>query len=470
MNMNAPDPELISAYADGEVSETERAVIEQWLASHPRGRELVARVHVLGSAVRSLPREELPVEFGEQVRQLIANLPTPGNFTAPVTEVRVPSGSRVGSSRRWLTALVAGVALAVPLMVWRLSPQSKSPDYTRMTDVTMTPASLPKPVTMRSKIGPEDLSGMVPPAPGVADARGVADGPGLNGESLRAELTRGASDQLHVMTIELPGAGADPAVARAWSQTLWTQLTAQGFRSVRTLEFPADRPAVAADSANRPAPRKVSPEEVESFFVMLEGDVEALVAALEKTIEQTQQEEQIVSLAAHQLQSLDEELQRAANSVLEEFPAGSGASIATSRQAGVPGEPGREVGPERGRMIRGNAPRLESRVPEAVPGGESPETTSDRVARTGVSGAPLASRRNRMANRTPGPNRADQVVTPGAKANLEPPEQKQSEEATDVGRAATRRVLIQVWIPNSQAKSDSDAGPSAPPTQTVPTP
>ena len=59
MNTNPPDPELLSAYADGEVSESERAQVEQWLAQNPRGRHAVARVHVLASALRSLLRLRL---------------------------------------------------------------------------------------------------------------------------------------------------------------------------------------------------------------------------------------------------------------------------------------------------------------------------------------------------------------------------------------------------------------------------
>lgn len=362
MNTNPPDPELLSAYADGEVSESERAQVEQWLAQNPRGRHAVARVHVLASALRSLHREELPVEFGETLQRQIAGLPAPSGPASGPTAVSAPAASPAASQaspsaaangsgwgRRWLPALAASVALGVPLLAWRLtSPEVKGPQV--FTDAKR-PAGLAEPST--DTVVPMSRAMMPDQGPQVAgqSARLL-----VSRQQLKSQLVQAPRDRVQVVTVEFAGAEANPRLAQAWRQELCAQLAEQGFRDVSDPPASAARRGPAPQESPVPSRRPVDGAEVEAFFVLLEGDVDALVAALEKTIEQSQQEEQIVGWAEAELQWLDEELQQAANSVKQEEPAGQLKKMADVRRTGTKVSVASDAGRERGRMILGTAP------------------------------------------------------------------------------------------------------------------
>ncbi|MFM7159227.1 MAG: hypothetical protein ACKO3P_02530, partial [Planctomycetaceae bacterium] len=181
-------------------------------------------------------------------------------------------------------------------------------------------------------------------------------GPVLSRAQLKSQLEQAPRDRVQVVTVEFTGTPVDPQLVQAWQQTLSTQLAEQGFRDVSVeseVEGGVGPAATAAPGARR---RPVDGSEVETFFVLLEGDVDALVAALEKTIEQSQQEEQIVGWAEAELQWLDEELQQAANSVSAEDPAGQTRKMTSRRNSGTDVAVASDPRAERGRMIVGTAP------------------------------------------------------------------------------------------------------------------
>ena len=516
MNTNPPDPELLSAYADGEVSESERAQVEQWLAQNPRGRHAVARVHVLASALRSLHREELPVEFGETLQRQIAGLPAPsgpasGPASGPTSvsaQAASPAGPQAsppaaangsGWGRRWLPALAASVALGVPLLAWRLtSPEVKGPQV--FTDAKR-PAGLAEPST--DTVVPMSRAMMPDQGPQVAgqSARLL-----VSRQQLKSQLVQAPRDRVQVVTVEFAGAEANPLLAQAWRQELCAQLAEQGFRDVSDPPASAARRGPAPQESPVPSRRPVDGAEVEAFFVLLEGDVDALVAALEKTIEQSQQEEQIVGWAEAELQWLDEELQQAANSVKQEEPAGQLKKMAGVRRSGTKVSVASDAGRERGRMILGTAPLQQvgeqvaefpsqsaEQLTRSQPASRSPtrtlETGSGQVTNSAtaeelsqdVASAKVAAHRRAPAG---APLNAPQRAAPAAAAGAVPgaaagavpgagakpaaaglpAADSDQPQSADTTVAETRRVLIQVRMPmiGTPASSLSPAAEPAP--------
>ena len=505
MNMNPPDPELLSAYADGEVSESERAQVEQWLAQNPRGRHAVARVHVLGSALRSLHREELPVAFGTTLQQQIAGLPAPSGPASGPTAVSAPAASAPAASqaspsaaangsgwgRRWLPALAASVALGVPLLAWRLtSPEVKGPQV--FTDAKR-PAGLAEPSTDTAL----PMSRAIMPDQGPQVAQESAR-PLVSRQQLKSQLVQAPRDRVQVVTVEFAGADANPGLAQAWRQELCAQLAEQGFRDVSDPPATAARRGPAPQESPVPSRRPVDGAEVESFFVLLEGDVDALVAALEKTIEQSQQEEQIVGWAEAELQWLDEELQQAANSVKQEEPAGQLKKMAGVRRSGTNVSVASDAGRERGRMFQGTAPlqqvgeqvaefpsqsaeqltrsqpagRAMTRTMEKGSGQVTNSAKAEELSQDPASAKVAAQRRAPAGAPLNAPQRgapevaAGAVPAAGAKpaaAGLPAADSDQPHSA-DSTVAETRRVLIQVRMPmiGTPASSLSPAAEPAP--------
>lgn len=62
-----PDDELLSAYLDGELSEEERARVEQMLAEQPEARQLLDELRALSGGFEALPRHRLEADFASRV-------------------------------------------------------------------------------------------------------------------------------------------------------------------------------------------------------------------------------------------------------------------------------------------------------------------------------------------------------------------------------------------------------------------
>jgi len=99
MTKRSRTSEQLSAYLDGELSDAERAGLEQALAKDAELAKELARLQATRALVRSLPREEAPADF---TRAVVARLERQSLTPA------APGGFRAA---RWLTAAVAAVVL-----------------------------------------------------------------------------------------------------------------------------------------------------------------------------------------------------------------------------------------------------------------------------------------------------------------------------------------------------------------------
>src|SRR5690242_8042445 len=59
--------DLLSAYADGEVTDAERALVETRLSESPSLRAVLDEIEAARDAVRSLPQRDAPPEFWARV-------------------------------------------------------------------------------------------------------------------------------------------------------------------------------------------------------------------------------------------------------------------------------------------------------------------------------------------------------------------------------------------------------------------
>jgi hypothetical protein len=111
MTNRTPDdlpPELLAAYADGELGAHQRDRVERWLADHPDARDMLESQESLGPA---------NTEFWRLVRP-----PEPGMTRWSAVRDRIRSGTRPTAARRWfvragaaaLAATAAALFLALP--------------------------------------------------------------------------------------------------------------------------------------------------------------------------------------------------------------------------------------------------------------------------------------------------------------------------------------------------------------------
>lgn len=112
--------ELLSAYLDGEVSESERIQVEQRLASDSRSGEMLSELQQLSILVRSLPRVTAPVELHPATVKLAEQRSLLGAATPAATSTH-PRLRR----REWLAGLVglvATIAAVTLIPSWYWSP------------------------------------------------------------------------------------------------------------------------------------------------------------------------------------------------------------------------------------------------------------------------------------------------------------------------------------------------------------
>ena len=136
-----PDDELLSAYLDGELSEGERARVEQLLAEQPEARQLLDELRALSGGFEALPRHRLEADFASRVlraaeRELLAE-DSPGDAPAASPRSAASSSSDAADSsardhavrpaareahqfdwKRWRRPLAwAGAAMAAGLLL-----------------------------------------------------------------------------------------------------------------------------------------------------------------------------------------------------------------------------------------------------------------------------------------------------------------------------------------------------------------
>jgi negative regulator of sigma E activity len=131
--------DLLSAYADGEVTDDERALVETRLAESPSLRAVLDEIEAARDAVRSLPQRDAPPEFwarvldgtGLDAEAVLAPLDADA-ASAPVVALGAHRSKRLS---RWV-AVVGGAAAAavVAAVILVPSPKRVDPPVASFTD------------------------------------------------------------------------------------------------------------------------------------------------------------------------------------------------------------------------------------------------------------------------------------------------------------------------------------------------
>jgi len=116
----ALDPDMLSAYLDGELTDAERAAVETQLQSSPEWREELAEVRAARDALRGLPERDAPAGFWDAVHEHMAaddDEAADDDVVVPISGLN--TGARSPSGRRWawVAASAAAVAAVVAIVV-----------------------------------------------------------------------------------------------------------------------------------------------------------------------------------------------------------------------------------------------------------------------------------------------------------------------------------------------------------------
>jgi len=122
--------DLLSAYADGEVTAAQRALVEARLAESPSLRAVLEEIEAARDAVRALPMRDAPPEFwarildgtGLDADDVLA--PADAGAPAPVIALEPRRASRLS---RWV-AVAGGAAAAAVIAAVVLVPSQKRVD------------------------------------------------------------------------------------------------------------------------------------------------------------------------------------------------------------------------------------------------------------------------------------------------------------------------------------------------------
>jgi hypothetical protein len=146
--------DLLSAYADGEVTGEQRALVEARLAESPAAREILAEIEAARDAVRALPVRDAPPEFWARILDgtgLDADTVIPETVMADTVMADAPASAAVVSldSRRtsrlsrWV-AVAGGAAAAavIAAVVLVPSPSKVDPPVASFTDAHAVRSSL----------------------------------------------------------------------------------------------------------------------------------------------------------------------------------------------------------------------------------------------------------------------------------------------------------------------------------------
>jgi anti-sigma factor RsiW len=108
--MSGGQPDVLSAYLDGELTDAERAEVEATLAQSPEWRAELAEVRAARDALRGLPERDAPDGFWDAVYAGVAD---DDAVVVPITAARSERRRRWG----WLAASAAAVAAVVAVIV-----------------------------------------------------------------------------------------------------------------------------------------------------------------------------------------------------------------------------------------------------------------------------------------------------------------------------------------------------------------
>ena len=114
------DPDMLSAYLDGELTAAERAAVETQLESSPAWRDELAEVRAARDALRGLPERDAPAGFWDAVHAVVAADNDEATDDDAVIAITSPiTGARSHPRRRWawVAASAAAVAAVVAIVV-----------------------------------------------------------------------------------------------------------------------------------------------------------------------------------------------------------------------------------------------------------------------------------------------------------------------------------------------------------------
>jgi len=117
---DALDPDMLSAYLDGELTDAERVEVETQLESSPEWREELAEVRAARDALRGLPERDAPAGFWDAVyAHVAADTDEDADEKVVVPITAAPSTARSTPRRRWawIAASAAAVAAVVAIVV-----------------------------------------------------------------------------------------------------------------------------------------------------------------------------------------------------------------------------------------------------------------------------------------------------------------------------------------------------------------
>jgi anti-sigma factor RsiW len=111
----ALDPDMLSAYLDGELGDAERAAVEAQLEASAEWRDELAEVRAARDALRGLPERDAPAGFWDAVHAHVAEDDESFDDDVVVPITAAPSHPR----RRWawIAASAAAVAAVVAIVV-----------------------------------------------------------------------------------------------------------------------------------------------------------------------------------------------------------------------------------------------------------------------------------------------------------------------------------------------------------------
>jgi anti-sigma factor RsiW len=111
------DPDLLSAYLDGELTDAERATVETQLEASAAWRDELAEVSAARDALRGLPQRDAPGGFWDAVHAAVTAADDEHDLADH--EVVVPITTARSTRRRWawLAASAAAVAAVVAIIV-----------------------------------------------------------------------------------------------------------------------------------------------------------------------------------------------------------------------------------------------------------------------------------------------------------------------------------------------------------------
>jgi anti-sigma factor RsiW len=119
---DALDPDMLSAYLDGELTAAERAAVESRLVASAEWRAELAEVRTARDALRGLPAREAPAGFWDAVHARVVadddDRAAAGDVLVPITAAPT-AAAKVHPRRRWawVAASAAAVAAVVAIVV-----------------------------------------------------------------------------------------------------------------------------------------------------------------------------------------------------------------------------------------------------------------------------------------------------------------------------------------------------------------